>query len=120
MNGPAFGAGAGAPARGSQGGKEGTLNIIKLTYPDGREHVPTTKDLVPNVPAGTVYFQQAGGGGGWGDPHKRPADKVLRDVRNGLVSVEKAREDYGVAIDPTTRTVDEAETARLRADVGAE
>ena len=66
------------------------------------------------MPAGTVYFQQAGGGGGWGDPHERPAEKVLRDVRNGLVSVEKAREDYGVVIDTTTWTVDEAATASLR------
>ncbi len=109
-----FGDGDVEPSRGAQGGKEGTLNIIRLTLPDGTEHIPTTKDLVPNVAAGTVYFQQAGGGGGWGDPHKRPAEKVLRDVRNGLVSEQKARDDYGVAVDTATWRVDEAETAKLR------
>jgi len=35
-------------------------------------------------------------------------------VRNGFVSVEKAREDYGVAIDPATLEIDAAATARLR------
>ncbi len=109
-----FGDGDVEPARGAVGGKDGTLNVIKLRYPDGRWYTCTSKDLVENVPAGTVYFQQAGGGGGWGDPRERDPAKVLRDVRNGVVSLEKAREDYGVAIDPATWTVDEAETERLR------
>ena len=40
----------------------------------------------------------------------------VEDVRNGLVSLEGARLDYGVAItDRETLTVDQAETARLRA-----
>ncbi|GAB4264115.1 MAG: hypothetical protein Kow0092_15500 [Deferrisomatales bacterium] len=109
-----FGDGDVEPARGALGGKDGTLNVIRLRYPDGRRYTCTTKDLVEDVPPGTVYFQQAGGGGGWGDPRKRPAEKVLRDVRNGVVSPEAARRDYGVAVDPATWTVDEAETARLR------
>ncbi|MBI5016823.1 MAG: hydantoinase B/oxoprolinase family protein [Deltaproteobacteria bacterium] len=109
-----FGDGDVEPARGALGGREGTLNVIRLRYPDGRDYLCTTKDLVTDVPAGTRYFQQAGGGGGWGDPRKRPAEKVLRDVRNGTVSVERAASDYGVAIDPATWTVDEAETARRR------
>jgi len=109
-----FGDGDVEPARGAVGGKDGTLNVIKLRYPDGRWYTCTSKDLVENVPAGTVYFQQAGGGGGWGDPRERDPAKVLRDVRNGVVSLEKAREDYGVAIDPATWTVDEAETEKLR------
>ena len=36
------------------------------------------------------------GGGGWGDPLERDPQAVLRDVRNEFVSVEAAREDYGV------------------------
>ena len=114
-----FGDGDVEPSRGALGGTEGTLNIIQLKYPGEDEwRTLTTKDLVQNVPVPTGYFQQAGGGGGWGDPRLRPAEKVLRDARNGVVSVGKARELYGVAIDPATWTVDEAETARLRA--GAE
>ena len=70
------------------GGKEGALNIIQLKYPGESDwRTLTTKDLVQGVPDGTVYFQQAAGGGGWGDPRERPAEKVLRDVRNEMVSV---------------------------------
>jgi N-methylhydantoinase B len=36
-------------------------------------------------------------------------------VLNGYVSIEKAREDYGVVIDPATLKVDLAETENLRA-----
>jgi len=110
-----FGDGDVEPSRGSQGGMEGGLNFIKLKYPDGPEwRTLTTKDLVHNVPDGTIYWQHASGGGGWGDPKQRPVEKVLRDVRNEVVSIEAARRDYGVVIDPATWTVDEAETAKLR------
>ena len=40
-------------------------------------------------------------------------EKVLQDVRQGKVSVARAREIYGVAIDATGQ-VDAVETARLR------
>jgi N-methylhydantoinase B len=59
------------------------------------------------------------GGGGYGDPRKRPAEKVAEDVRRGLVSIEAARELYGVAL-TAELAVDEAETAALRMAVAAE
>ena len=60
-----------------------------------------------------------GGGGGWEDPLTRPAEWVLEDVIDGLVSIEAARELYGVAIravdeDAALYEVDEEETVRLR------
>jgi N-methylhydantoinase B len=100
---------------GAFGGKPGPLNDMTLTYPDGRVVRPTTKDLVKEVPAGTVYYQEAGGGGGWGEPQKRKAARVLEDVRDGKVSPASAREDYGVVVDEATMTVDEAKTSKLRA-----
>lgn len=45
---------------------------------------------------------------------KRPLEKVLKDVRNGFVSIEKAREDYRVVIDPKTLQVDMEKTRSLR------
>jgi len=56
------------------------------------------------------------GGGGLGDPRRRPVEKVLEDVRQGYVSVERARNDYGVALRWTDGEpeVDGAETAFLR------
>jgi N-methylhydantoinase B len=38
------------------------------------------------------------GGGGLGDPFKRPVDKVMEDVRQGYVSIDSARFQYGVAL----------------------
>ncbi len=38
------------------------------------------------------------GGGGLGNPFKRPVDKVAEDVRQGYVSIERARSQYGVAL----------------------
>jgi N-methylhydantoinase B len=93
---------------------------MTLTYPDGKVVTPTTKDLIKDVPAGTIYYQEAGGGGGWGDPKRRKVAKVLDDVRNEKVSAASAREDYGVAIEAgaihesAPPTVDEAATAKLR------
>ena len=108
-----FGEGDVDPPLGAHGGKPGTLNKIDLVYPDGEVYHATTKDMITDVPAGTIYYQEAGGGGGYGDPKKRPVDRVLADVRNEKVSIEKAKEDYGVVIRPDY-TVDEAATAKLR------
>ena len=40
-----------------------------------------------------------GGGGGYGDPRKRPTELVASDVIRGFVSIESARDDYGVVFD---------------------
>ena len=43
--------------------------------------------------------------GGWGPPEERAPELVLRDVRDGKVSLERARSVYKVDIDPATWTV---------------
>jgi N-methylhydantoinase B len=91
-----FGDGDFEPAFGLFGGGEGTLNFIKLRFPDGREVTPKNKDLITSVPKGTVYHQQAGGGGGYGDPKMRDRARVRDEVRNGVVSDRAAREVYGL------------------------
>ncbi len=91
-------------------GLDGALKLAAV----GTRYRATTKDHVRGVPAGTLYVQQAGGGGGHGSPHERPADQVAREVRDGIVSLAAASERYGVAVDPKTWQVDQAETARLR------
>jgi N-methylhydantoinase B len=109
-----FGDGDIEPAFGLFGGGNGTLNAIELQRPDGRLVRPASKDIVDDVPAGTIYVQQAGGGGGYGSPHERPADTVAREVRDGIISAAAAREHYGVAVEPVSFELDAAETARLR------
>ncbi len=61
-----------------------------------------------------IILTETPGGGGWGNPKRRDPEAVRWDVLEGLVSPERAREVYGVAIDPQTMTVDIAETSLLR------
>ncbi|MGA6968131.1 MAG: hydantoinase B/oxoprolinase family protein [Xanthobacteraceae bacterium] len=90
-----FGDGDFEPAFGLFGGGSGSLNFIRLTYPDGTVIRPRNKDLITGVPRGTVYHQQAGGGGGYGDPTKRDPVKLAQEIRDGLISPDAARKVYG-------------------------
>ncbi len=56
----------------------------------------------------------APGGGGYGNPLERDPELVVNDVIEGYISIESAKSDYGVAIDPATLEVNEAETKKLR------
>jgi len=104
VTGVAFGDGVEEEARafGFFGGKPGSRNAISLRYPNGETRYAKTKEIIRDVPAGTVFRQVAGGGGGYGDPRERPPELVAADVRNGVVSIASAREDYGVSIDAET------------------
>jgi N-methylhydantoinase B len=62
-------------------------------------------------PGDTVTFL-AQGGGGYGDPAEREPERVLSDVRRGLVSAEAARRDYGVVIVDGHVDVDATRTLR--------
>jgi len=111
-----FGDGDFEPAFGLFGGGDGTLNKIWLEYPDGEELVPRNKDLITGVAKGTVYCQYAGGGGGYGDPKKRVAAVVAAEVRNGVISIDVARDVYGVAVKGEDCAVDEPATVALRSE----
>jgi len=116
VTGVTFGDGVDEEARafGLFKGKQGSINKLELTYPDGTVYMPQSKEVVKDIPKGTTFHEIAGGGGGYGDPMKRPVERVLKDVRNGFVSLETARDDYGVVIDPLTLSVDEEETLKRR------
>ncbi len=109
-----FGDGDVEPAFGLHRGGAGSLNSISLRYPDGREHLPLSLDLIRGVSKGTVYRQLAGGGGGYGDPHDRPKELVAEEVKNGVISRETARDVYGVVLHPDTFEIDEQATASRR------
>ena len=54
------------------------------------------------------------GGGGFGAPFEREIKAVQEDVVNGLVSIEAAKLEYGVCIDPETLQADERASMRFR------
>jgi N-methylhydantoinase B len=94
------------------GGKEPVK--VKAALNAGTNHARALKPLETiRMTPGETFLVEMPGGGGYGDPHLRPAEKVLEDVLNGYVSVEAAARDYGVEI--VGDRIDEAKTARLRA-----
>lgn len=74
--------------------------------------------MAQRLKKGDSFMIRSGGGGGFGDPHQRPAERVAFDVIEGYISVDAARSDYGVAVDAVTGTIDQAATAKLRAKKG--
>ncbi len=72
-----------------------------------------TRDLA----SGIRFAVRTSGGGGYGDPFKRDPERVLVDVQNGYVSLERALSDYGVVIDAAKMAVDPARTAEARSSL---
>jgi N-methylhydantoinase B len=65
--------------------------------------------------SGDVITFQSAGGGGFGDPFNRNPELVEKDVVYGYVSIEKARDDYKVVIDPGCMRTSFEATKKLRA-----
>jgi N-methylhydantoinase B len=106
---------------GVKGGKAGRPFSVVLDPggPNEREFDALT-DAEP-IKAGEVVRIRTTGGGGWGDPLERPIEEVLRDIQWRKVSVEGARDDYGVVvIDGDEPSVDEAATTELRDQLRSE
>jgi N-methylhydantoinase B len=97
---------------GLQGGQPGkpSQNVMD---PDGAARLLDSK-LTMTIRRGDVFRHTLPGSGGWGDPLERDPEKVLADVVNEFVSLAAAATEYGVVIDPTSRTVDPAATRRRR------
>jgi N-methylhydantoinase B len=67
---------------------------------------------------GDRVSMHAAGGGGYGDPLERDPELVARDVAEGLVSPQAARESYGVVIDADSGQVNAEATRVLRKSMG--
>jgi N-methylhydantoinase B len=78
---------------------------------DGEERRLGSKTTVELV-AGDVISYRTCGGGGYGPARERDPQRVLRDVVERKISVERARKHYRVAI--VDGRIDEEETGRLR------
>jgi len=96
------------PARGRSGGGNGLTGRVRLASgtelrAKGRQQVPGGDRLIMEMP----------GGGGFGKPFARDAQRVRDDVMNELVSREAAERDYGVVL-TADGAVDEQATQRRR------
>ncbi|MFN8496364.1 MAG: hydantoinase B/oxoprolinase family protein [Anaerolineae bacterium] len=81
------------PAPGLMGGAPGAPGAV---YLNGQK---ITRFTPIQFNPGEVCILQIPGGGGFGDPREREHDRVLRDIADGLVSVQAARDVYGVQVE---------------------
>lgn len=102
------------------GGKPGQVSTKVLVRANGERTELPSKITGIKVRKGDKLIYRTAGGGGWKDPLDRPAERVQADVRRRLVSLEKARSDYGVVLDPKTTNIDARVTEDLRAKMRAE
>lgn len=91
-----FGGKPGARARFLVNGEPGDPSGLTICYP------------------GDVIEFHSAGGGGFGDPFERDPLAVKRDVEMGYVTLDGARRDYAVVLDPHDLTVDFEATESLR------
>ena len=98
------------PARGFLGGQPGQTGAVTLS--DGTQPHPKSKYTLQPGQTATLRLP---GGGGFYSPLERDPAQVLRDVRQGYISPEAARDSYGVIIDLDQWTFDERATAEQRA-----
>ena len=81
------------PAAGLFGGEPAGLNDLELHFPDGTMRNWGSKEIVHDIPVGTICVARNGGGGGYGHPHERDAPTVAgRGARRARVRREGARE----------------------------
>jgi N-methylhydantoinase B len=96
------------PTEGLFGGKPGAKAQFLVNGAHGNPFGLT--QLKP----GDVVTIDAAGGGGNGNPLEREPEMVESDMIEGYVSIEAAKKDYGVVINPKTLKVDMEETKKLR------
>jgi len=78
-----------------QGGREGSPNYAEVLRADGSVETYAVVTAL-DVNEDDVIRIHTGGGGGYGDPQRRPRTKILEDLGNGLLTPERARAVYGI------------------------
>ncbi|MER8764835.1 MULTISPECIES: hydantoinase B/oxoprolinase family protein [unclassified Mesorhizobium] len=85
------------PAAGARGGGSGGVSRAAMCKADG-----SVVDLPPcygvTLQPGEHMVSHSAGGGGYGSPRERDPARVLHDLAEGWISVQRARDIYGVAV----------------------
>jgi len=104
------------PPWGVAGGMNGTPNYCVI-FKQGEEPKIVRKVAAVKLKRGDMVSLRSGGGGGWGDPLERDPELVRMDVKNEYITIETAREIYGVVLDPKTLEIKWDETKKLRGEL---
>jgi N-methylhydantoinase B len=79
------------PPQGLAGGHDG--GRVEIELGDGRKPHPKSRDTIR---PGERLIVRYAGGGGYGDPRSRDRVAVEHDLRDGYISAQSARNDYGL------------------------
>ena len=111
-----FGDGKVFPPKGVLGGESGGPSLGYIVDGECKRLQDLPLVGLVEIDAGHALESYSTGGGGFGNPLDRDPELVRHDVRRGWVSVDKARETYGVVLDlePELLAVDYLATERLR------
>lgn len=104
-------------AKGARGGHDGAKIRNYRRSSEGLEELPTCATIV--LEPGETVVSYTSGGGGYGPPHERPAEKVERDLAEGWITAGRAGDVYGVVIGEDGG-VDPGATAQRRASMVVE
>jgi len=104
------------PPWGVAGGMNGTPNYCVI-YKQGEEPKVVRKVAAVKLEKGDMVSLRSGGGGGWGDPLERDPELVRMDVKNEYITIDIARNIYGVVLDPVTLEIKWDETKKLREEL---
>jgi N-methylhydantoinase B len=99
------------PCWGMDGGAKGTSNYFVI-FKGGEPPRKTRKVAALALGRGDMVRLKTGGGGGFGNPAEREPGVVTKDVLNGYISRDQARDVYGVVL--AGSAVDRDATAKLR------
>lgn len=91
---------------GFSGGHDGSRNEIVIVKTNGEVVGPFGKCARFPLNKGDVVRLITATGGGYGNPLNRPAEKVALDAKNSYISVEQAKDIYGVILNPKTFEVE--------------
>jgi N-methylhydantoinase B/oxoprolinase/acetone carboxylase alpha subunit len=94
--------------QGFAGGHDGSRAAYFLEGVDGEKR-PIPSKFSDRIRQGQRLLVITAGGGGYGDPQRRDRRKILADLAEGMITSDRAREDYGV--DATSETQRQRKTA---------
>ncbi|MEM7541755.1 MAG: hydantoinase B/oxoprolinase family protein [Pseudomonadota bacterium] len=101
------------PPYGLFGGEQGQGSSLVVGPGSDSERAFHRVSGVP-VNTNTLLRHQTAGGGGYGDPMQREVGAVLEDVLDEFITIDDARNLYGVVIDPDSLEVDLGATNKCR------
>ncbi|OPY66293.1 MAG: Acetophenone carboxylase delta subunit [Syntrophorhabdaceae bacterium PtaU1.Bin034] len=102
--------------QGQQGGQPSRLNECYIVRGDEQIKIRHPHEI-QHLKAGDIFVAKTGGGAGVGRPEERDPEAVRMDVKNGLVSIEMARDVYKVSLDPDTLEIYASATEKMRRGV---